>query len=184
MEDILAQLKNHFPSLRPNALTKIYKARAERLRLMMIMGIPADVRWLIEAKVRLSGEFANGFISYMPGLGKSSFAKKRRAKRMGVCHKCGRETCNKRCHSLGWVSVNREDKIKFIKDGLSKESLDDEFHPTSLETHPSGSVHIGIVGLWPHFKKEHKRYSLGNLTLKDPVCQFIRKLDGKHILDP
>jgi hypothetical protein len=127
MEDILAQLKNHFPSLPPNALTKIYKARAERLRLMMIMGIPADVRWLIEAKVRLSGEFANGFISYMPGLGKSSFAKKRRAKRMGVCHKCGRETCNKRCRSLGWVSVNREDKIKFIKDGLSKESLDMNF---------------------------------------------------------
>jgi hypothetical protein len=46
----------------------------------MSHGIPEDIRWLIEAKVRLSSESANSFISYMPGTGKSTFAKKRRAK--------------------------------------------------------------------------------------------------------
>ena len=42
-------------------------------------GIPEDIRWLIEAKVRLSGESSNSFISHMPGTGKSTFAKKCRA---------------------------------------------------------------------------------------------------------
>ena len=43
-------------------------------------GIPEDIRWMIEAKVRISGESSNSFISYMLGTGKSTFAKKRRAK--------------------------------------------------------------------------------------------------------
>lgn len=182
MDDILKKLKKRFPSLPQNALEKIYKARCERLRLLMIMNIPADVRWLIEANVRLAGEFSDSLIPYMPGLGKSSFAKKRRAKRLSVCYKCARMTCNTRCRTLGMSSINRDDKLQFIKDGLSKESLDDIF--LTLETHPSGYVHIAIRELWKLFLKEHERYSLGNLTLKDPVCQFIRKLDGKPILDP
>ncbi|KAH9743851.1 hypothetical protein KPL70_003445 [Citrus sinensis] len=37
----------------------------------MINGIPADICWLIEAKVRLAGEFSNPFVSYMPGFGKT-----------------------------------------------------------------------------------------------------------------
>ena len=147
----------------------------------MHKGIPEDVRWIIEAKVRLAGESPKSFISHMPGTGKSSYAKKRRAKQLKVCYKCARWTCNQRCRSLGMVSDNREDKINFIKDGLSKESLDDVL--LTLETHPSGDVHRHILRLWPQFQKERERYSLGNLTLKDPVCQFIRKLDGKHILD-
>jgi len=182
MDDILKNLKKRFPSLPQNSLKKIYQARCERLRLLMIMNIPVDLRWLIEAKVRLTGEFSDSLISYMPGLGKSSFSKKRRAKRLNVCYKCARTTCNTRCRTLGMVSVNREDKIRFIKDGLSKESLDNIL--STLETHPSGYVHIAIHELWDIFLKEHERYSLGNLTLKDPVCQFIRKLDGKPIPDP
>ena len=79
------------------------------------------------------------------------------------------------------VSVNREDKIKFVKDGMSKESLDDILR--SLETHPSGYVQREIQNLWKLFQNEIAQFSLGNLTLKDPVCQFIRKLDGKPILD-
>jgi hypothetical protein len=38
--------------------------------------------------------------------------------------------------------------------------------------------------LWPYFYKEHDRLSLGNLTKKDFVCQFLRKLDGKPIPNP
>ena len=79
------------------------------------------------------------------------------------------------------VSINREDKIQFIKDGLSKESLDDIIQ--TLETHPSGDVHRVLLDLFDIFNKEKERYHLGNLTLKDPICQFIRKLDGKQILD-
>ena len=80
------------------------------------------------------------------------------------------------------VSVNHKDKIQFIRDGLSKESLDDM--SLTLETQSNGSVHRVIHHLYIEFQKESQQYSIGNLTLKDSVCQFIRKLDGKHISDP
>jgi hypothetical protein len=70
--------------------------------------------------------------------GKSTFAKKRHAKRLKVCHKCAKCTCNATCHSLGMISVTREDKIQFIKDDLSKGSLDNLL--LTLETHSSGDV--------------------------------------------
>ncbi|KAH9657811.1 hypothetical protein KPL70_023229 [Citrus sinensis] len=141
-----------------NALRKIYKARCERLRLLMINGIPSDIRWLIEAKVRLAGEFSDPFVSYMPGFGKNTFAKKRRAKRLGSkCHTCVRLGCERPdCQSLGTVSDTREDKIKFIKDGMSKESLDDILR--SLETHRSGFVQREIYNLWILFKKQSAQF--------------------------
>jgi hypothetical protein len=80
------------------------------------------------------------------------------------------------------IYVNHEDKIQFIKDGLSKGSLDNLL--LTLETYPSGDVHRAILDLWPHFHKEHDRLSLENLTKKDHVCQFLRKLDRKLIPDP
>ena len=175
MDDILSNLRKYFPSLSQNSLIKVYEARCERLRMLMHKGIPVHLRWIIEAKVRLGGEL----VSNMPGLGKSTFSKKRRAKRLQVCHKCARWTCNKRCRSLGMVSINREDKINFIKDGLSKESLDNIL--LTLETHPCGVVQLELLKLWNLYKDEQQR--LGNLTEKDPVCQFIRKLDRKLILD-
>jgi len=124
MDTTPEKLKKYFLVLPPNAIAKIYRAKCARLRLLMNHGIPEDIRWLIEAKVRLSGESSNSFISYMPGIGKSNFAKKHRAKRLKVCHRCARWTCNAQCRSLGMVSINCEDKIQFIKDGLSKGSLD------------------------------------------------------------
>jgi hypothetical protein len=125
MYTTLDKLKKYFLALPLNAIAKIYRARCERLRLLMNHGIPEDIRWMIEAKIRLSGESLNSFISYMPGTSKSTFANKCRAKQLKVCHRCARWTCNIKCHSLGMVSVNREDKIQFIKDGdcASKVSL-------------------------------------------------------------
>jgi len=76
----LEKLKKYFPALPPNAIAKIYRARCARLSLLMNHGITEDIRWLIEAKVQLSGESSNSFISYMPRPGKSTFAKKHRAK--------------------------------------------------------------------------------------------------------
>ncbi|KAH9658346.1 hypothetical protein KPL70_023452 [Citrus sinensis] len=52
--EILAKLHNRFPSLPQNALLTIYKARSERMRLLMRNNIPADIHWLIEAKLRLA----------------------------------------------------------------------------------------------------------------------------------
>jgi len=59
--------------------------------------IPEDIRWLIEAKVRLSGESSSSFISYMPRTGKSTFAKQRCVKRLKICHRCVKWTCNVQC---------------------------------------------------------------------------------------
>ncbi|KAH9704903.1 hypothetical protein KPL70_011654 [Citrus sinensis] len=50
--ETLAKLHKRFPSLPQNALRTIYKARSEHMRLLMRNNIPADIRWLIEAKVR------------------------------------------------------------------------------------------------------------------------------------
>ncbi|KAH9769590.1 hypothetical protein KPL71_012072 [Citrus sinensis] len=50
-----------------NAFLTIYKARSERMRLLMRNNIPTDIRWLIEAKVRLAGELPPKFIAYMSG---------------------------------------------------------------------------------------------------------------------
>jgi hypothetical protein len=87
MDTTLEKLEKYFPALPPNTITRIYYARCARLRLLMNHGIPEDIRWLIEAKVRLSGESFNSFISYMPGTRKNTFAKKCRAKRLKVCHR-------------------------------------------------------------------------------------------------
>ena len=91
----------------------------------MINDIPSDIRWLIEAKVRLVGEFSDRFVSYMSGFGKNTFAKKMRAKRLGSkCHNCVRFGCKREnCKYLGMIFDNCEDKIKFIKDDLSKKII-------------------------------------------------------------
>ena len=119
----------------------------------MTKGIPFDNRWLIEAKVRLAGEFFYPFVSYMPSFGKSTFAKKMKVKQLGSkCHNSVRLRCKREnCKSLGMVFDNHEHKIKFVKDGLSKESLDDILQ--SLETHRSRYVQREIHNLWILFQK-------------------------------
>ncbi|KAK9175125.1 hypothetical protein WN944_027131 [Citrus x changshan-huyou] len=181
--EILAKLHKRFPSLPQNALLTIYKARSERMRLLMKNNLPADIRWLIEAKVRLAGELPPKFIAYMPGCGKGNYARKRRARRISVaCHKCARMSCDKNPCSLGMVSDNREDKIQFIRDGLNKESLDDIL--LSLEMHPSGYVQGAILqdlGRTIAERKLHLVYGGGNRGLSKLVSEaaFIR---GSQVL--
>ena len=181
MEASLATLKNQFPTLPQDVVKKIYKCRLERMKTLTCLGLPEHIRWIVEAKVRLGGELNDSFIKRLPGLGRSSYSKKRRAKRMRICHKCARWNCDTRCKNPGYVSINREDKINCIKYGLSKESLDNILE--TLETYHCGVVQRILLDLWELFRQEKQRYSLGNLTLKDPVCKLIRKLDGKPILD-
>ena len=109
-------------------------------------------------------------------MGRSSYSKKRIAKRMVVCHKYARWTCDKCCRSKRIISINWKNKIYFIKDGLSKESLDNIIQ--ALKTHSSGDVHRILLDLVKLFNKEKECYSFRNMTLKDPICQFIRKLMG------
>ncbi|KAL6569050.1 hypothetical protein OROGR_000775 [Orobanche gracilis] len=169
MEKALKNIEKQFPYLSKNAILRIYGARAERMRLFMLYDIPHDIRFTIEAKVRIAGESIDLPTRFLPGLGKSSYAKKRRAKKMYVCYKCARWTCDQKCRSLGIPSTNREDKIEFIKNGLSKEKLNDI--QSSLETHSSGLVYHEILCLWNKFNAEYEK-RLGNLTVKDTVCQF------------
>jgi Carlavirus putative nucleic acid binding protein len=177
MDEILAVLQKRFPPFPQNILLKLYRVRSERLRMLMRKGIPEDIRWIIEGKVREDEQLP---VSHLPGTGRSTYAKKRRAKRLGSnCHKCARWTCDGKCRSIGIPSTNRNDKIEFIKDGLRKENLDEI--QISLETHPSGAVQIEMLDLWQQFQREWQH--LGKLRLKDPVCQLTRKFYGKRILD-
>ncbi|KAL6553812.1 hypothetical protein OROMI_019485 [Orobanche minor] len=176
----LIAIEKRYPYLSKKMISKIYKSRLERMRLLMNNDIPFEIRLIIEAKVRIEGEFTATPTRFLPGLGKSIYAQKRRAKKLGICYKCARWNCEGKCRSLGIPSTNREDKIQFIKNGLNKENFDDI--KNSLDTHPSGLVHYGIRYLWDKFQPEYER-RLGNLTLKDPVCQFVRKLDGKLLPD-
>jgi hypothetical protein len=66
------------------------------------------------------------------------------------------------------ISINHGDKIQFIKDGPSKDSLNNFL--LTLETHPSGDMHRLIHDLCPHFHKEYAIHSLKNLTKKYLVC--------------
>ena len=143
------------------------------MKVFTYLKLSEDVRWIIEANVRLTSEIHESFVRSMSGMERNSYSKKRRAKRIWVCHKCVRWTCDKCCRSKWMISVNREDKIRCIKDGLTKESLDNIIQ--ALETHLSGDVHRMLLDLVKLFNKEKERCSLGNMTLKDHVCQFIRK---------
>jgi hypothetical protein len=51
MDTTLEKLKKYFPTLPPNTIANIYRARCERLRLLMNHEIPKDIHWMIEAKV-------------------------------------------------------------------------------------------------------------------------------------
>jgi len=77
------------------------------------------------------------------------------------------KTCEN-CQNLGFISKH-------------KESLDNLL--LTLGMYLNGDVHRAIHDLWPRFHKEHARHSLWNLTKKDPVCQFLRKMDKKPIPD-
>ena len=177
LEEILARLKERFPPFRRSVLLQLYRVRMERLRMLMIKGVPEDVRLTIEGKVRNEEKPP---IFHLPGTGTSTFAKTRRAKRLASkCYKCARWTCEGNCRRIGLPSTNRYDKIGFIQNGLSKENLDDI--QISLETHPSGDVREAILDLWPQFQKEWQR--IGRLKSQDLVCQLVKEWEGKNTLN-
>ncbi len=56
------------------------------------------------------------------------------------------------------VSINKEDKIQCIKDGLRKEPLDD-FHQ-ALGVHPSENIHKLLIDLFGLFQDQKEHYNL------------------------
>jgi len=177
MEEVLKDLKIQFPTLSRDVLQKIHQNRIERWVVLRSSRLPKDVCQIIEAKVRLAGEIPNFLLKRLPGMGRSTYSKKRRAKRMNVCHKCARWNCDKQCRNPGMISINREDKIKCIKDGLSREPLDN-FHQ-ALEAHPSGYVHGVLLDLFKLFEDEKERHHLGYQKMKDHARKHLEKINGR-----
>ena len=76
MNTILVKLHMQFPSLPRNAILIIYKVQFERIHLLVNNNTPVNLRWLIEAKVRLVRELPPKFIAYMPCCRKRNYARK------------------------------------------------------------------------------------------------------------
>lgn len=98
--------------------------------------------------------FFNQFVSYMPDFGKKLFTKRMRANQLvSKCSNCIRLNCNRPHYkTLGMVFENHEDKVKVIKDGLSKELLDHMLQ--SLEMHQTEYMQREIHNLLKLFQKE------------------------------
>jgi len=82
MEQALANLKKTYPNMPRGVLRLIYRCRLERSRVLIKSGLPRDLQEIIKARVRLAGELSSSFVKHLPGIGRTSYAKKCRAKRM------------------------------------------------------------------------------------------------------
>ena len=97
MDEIIVRLRNIFPTLPEDMLRKIYDCRLKRMKVFTRLRLLKDVHWIIKANVRLASEIHEFFVRFMLRMGRSSYHKKRRAKRMKVCHKYLRWTFDKCC---------------------------------------------------------------------------------------
>ncbi|KAL6509038.1 hypothetical protein OROGR_023145 [Orobanche gracilis] len=151
MDSILLNLRKYYSSLPMNIIKRIYRARLERLRVLMRNGIPEDIRWLIEAQVRLSGEFSNSLRNsqVLDGLSKES-----------MDHDIHQILD---AHPSGYV--HRELMALWIQFKDERERYSHQI----LDAHPSGYVHRELMALWIQFKDERERYSHEKLVSKDPV---------------
>ena len=85
---------------------------------------PLDVKRIILMKVREAFEKEK---QSQPFLGRSLYAIKRRAKRLGCCYRCGRFTCNsvrrengKPCRGLQLSTSGQERRVLLCKEPLSR----------------------------------------------------------------
>ena len=88
MEECLAKLRIKFLTFLKDMLRKIYSYRLERAKAFKCLELNEDICWIIEAKVSLASELNKSFIKHMPRMGRNSYSKKKRIKKMRVCHKC------------------------------------------------------------------------------------------------
>ena len=85
---------------------------------------PLDVKRIILMKIREAFEREK---QSLPFNGRSLYAIKRRAKRLGCCYRCGRFTCNsvrrengKPCRGLQLPTSGQERRVLLCKEPLSK----------------------------------------------------------------
>jgi len=90
MENALENLKKTYPNMSRGVLRLIYRCRLEKSRVLIKSGLPRDLQEIIEVRVHLAGKLSSSFVKHLLGMGKSSYAKKRRAKKMQVYYKCAR----------------------------------------------------------------------------------------------
>ena len=62
MEETFSKLRNRFPTLPQDVLKKIDNCRLERIKAFTCLSLPEDIRWLIEAKVRLAGSTISSYL--------------------------------------------------------------------------------------------------------------------------
>ena len=111
---------------RKHGFTKTFASFYLGLRATIL---PLDLVRLIIRKYKVSRSL-EPVVS--PLYGKSSKARHRRAKQLAVCHRCARWNCdgsNPRCFDKGIPSVNRLDKLEWIRGGLSTYHPDTETSP-------------------------------------------------------
>jgi len=87
MDNAFENLKKTCSNMPRNVLKLIYWYHLERSRFFIKFGLLRDMQEIIEAKMHLVGELPSSFVKHLLGMGKSSYSKKRKAKRMWVCHK-------------------------------------------------------------------------------------------------
>jgi len=83
-------LKWRTPSKTSKKYPNMSRYHLKRSRFFIKSGLSRDMHEIIEAKACLASELPSLFIKHLLDMGKSSYAKKCRVKRMKVCYKCAR----------------------------------------------------------------------------------------------
>lgn len=164
MDNFVSKLHKRISYLPRNMIVKLYKVRCKWLRMLMHKGMPTDIWVIIEGKVRFEEYLC--FCIYL-----AQAVVMQESEEQSVLEWLATSVLDRpvmvNVDLLGLTSLNREDKIIFIKDGLCKENFRDI--RICRETYPSGAMQY-----------EWNRLSL---MTNGPIWQFIRKLDGKLFLN-
>lgn len=87
--------------------------------------LPLDIRLLILSKAKINRNIELYGLQPPPYQGKSTYAKRRRAKKLHMCYKCGNHfhANDGRCRwKSGMLQMRNQDRLQWIKEGKSKET--------------------------------------------------------------
>ena len=90
IKESLTELRIRFLTILKDVLRKINNFQLKRMKTFKHLKFLKDIRWIIEVKIHLTGEFNESFVKHMPRMGRNSYSKTKRTKRMEVYHKCAR----------------------------------------------------------------------------------------------
>jgi hypothetical protein len=105
--------------------------------------LPLDIRMLIMDKALLVRDSDVQAMGSRPLEGRSSFARKRRAKRMHCCHLCAKVHVDGPC-GRSWSSTNaQDDRLKWIRHGKCKTGVtpfEASFGALTVRKHVKGEI--------------------------------------------